>query len=74
MVYPQLSFYLLQKNNRIRSVSAGNCTEIIENKPFETQDEKGQYTMKIHHVEEKVPGKKKSLKIPLLKKKTQILI
>lgn len=50
-------FYLfLKKKSRIESVGAGSGVEIIENKPYESKNEKGQYTLKVYHVDERLPG------------------
>lgn len=49
--------YTIQKKSRIESVGAGSGVEIIENKPFEESNEKGQYTMKVYHVDERLPCK-----------------
>lgn len=51
--------YTIQKKSRIESVGAGSGVEIIENRPFEQDEEpkKGQYTMKVYHVDERLPGK-----------------
>lgn len=47
-----------QKKSRLESVGAGSGVEIIENKPYESNNEKGQYTLKVYHVDERLPGKK----------------
>ncbi len=35
----------------------GSGVEIIENRPYENKNEKGQYTLKVFHVDERLPGK-----------------
>ena len=34
----------------------GSGVEIIENRPYENNNEKGQYTLKVFHVDERLPG------------------
>ena len=53
--------YTIQKKSRIESVGAGSGVEIIENKPFEQDNEKGQYTMKVYHVDERLPSSLKTV-------------
>lgn len=48
--------YTIQKKSRIESVGAGSGVEIIENKPYESKHEKGQYTLKVYHVDERLPA------------------
>jgi len=50
-------FCLFKKKSRLESVGAGSGVEIIENKPYESDNEKGQYTLKVYHVDERLPGK-----------------
>jgi hypothetical protein len=35
--------------------------EIIENKPYESKNEKGQYTLKVYHVDERLPAGLKTM-------------
>lgn len=53
--------YTIQKKSRLESVGAGSGVEIIENKPYESQKEKGQYTLKVYHVDERLPAGLKTL-------------
>ena len=50
--------YTIQKKSRIESTGAGSGVEIIENRPFVQSEDpkKGQYTMKVYHVDERLPG------------------
>lgn len=54
--------YTIQKKSRIESVGAGSGVEIIENKPFDNgPNEKGQYTLKVYHVDERLPPSLKTV-------------
>ena len=44
-------------------MGAGSGVEIIENKPYESKNEKGQYTLKVYHVDERLPGINYNLEI-----------
>lgn len=48
--------YTIQKKSRIESTGAGSGVEILENKPYESNDERGQYTLKVFHVDERLPA------------------
>ena len=47
-----------KKKSRIESVGAGSGVEIIENRPYATETESGQYTLKVYHVDERLPCKR----------------
>jgi hypothetical protein len=53
--------YTIQKKSRLESVGAGSGVEIIENRPYENEKEKGQYTLKVYHVDERLPPGIKTL-------------
>jgi hypothetical protein len=53
--------YTIQKKSRLESVGAGSGVEIIENRPYESEKEKGQYTLKVYHVDERLPPGIKTL-------------
>jgi len=53
--------YTIQKKSRIESVGAGSRIEIIENRPFEDSNSKGQYTRKVYHVDERLPPSLKTV-------------
>ncbi len=53
--------YTIQKKSRIESVGAGSGVEIIENSPFEDATSKGQYTLKVYHVDERLPSSLKTV-------------
>ena len=42
-------------------MGAGSGVEIIENRPYETDKEKGQYTLKVYHADERLPVALKTL-------------
>ena len=53
--------YTIQKKSRLESTGAGSGVEIIENKPFQTENEQGQYTLKVYHVDERLPSSLKTI-------------
>ncbi|KAF8358291.1 pitp-1 [Pristionchus pacificus] len=55
--YKIAQLYMIQKKSRIDSHGAGAGVEIITNKPYnEGPGGSGQYTFKIYHIAEKIPG------------------
>lgn len=41
---------IFKKKSRLETTGAGSGVEIIENRPYESKNEKGQYTLKVYHV------------------------
>ncbi|CAF0833193.1 unnamed protein product [Brachionus calyciflorus] len=59
--YQIAQLYTIQKKSRLESTGAGSGVEIIENKPYESNNEKGQYTLKVYHVDERLPPSLKTI-------------
>lgn len=45
----------------METTGAGSGVEIIENRPYESKNEKGQYTLKVFHVDERLPAGLKTM-------------
>eukprot|EP01028_Stygiella_incarcerata_P008741 TRINITY_DN3906_c0_g1_i1.p1 TRINITY_DN3906_c0_g1~~TRINITY_DN3906_c0_g1_i1.p1 ORF type:complete len:300 (-),score=114.38 TRINITY_DN3906_c0_g1_i1:508-1407(-) len=48
--------YSVAKSSQEETKKKGDGVEILENKPFEQEEESGQYTHKIYHIANRVPG------------------
>ncbi|XP_065663446.1 membrane-associated phosphatidylinositol transfer protein 2 isoform X2 [Hydra vulgaris] len=60
--YKIAQLYMIQKKSRIESTGAGSGVEILENSPYQNgPGGSGQYTKKIYHVGNHLPGWLKSL-------------
>lgn len=53
--------YTVQKMSRIESTGSGSGVEVVENRPYELGNEKGQYTRKLYHVGERLPSPLKTI-------------
>jgi hypothetical protein len=57
--YRIAQLYMIQKKSRIDSSGVGSGVEILKNEPYTNgPGGSGQYTHKIYHIGNKIPGKK----------------